>query len=145
MENSRDRDSGAPAGSNRLQRKSTSSFPAPGNSREDQIVSKDFPIFEGQPQILPSWVFPVFPGKEAASRGHTMDGDGILLPVLHEPLFREDKWRQEGTFPRLERVENGIWDPPELPGVWDVIMDQKSLAAPSQGSGIPQNFQVLGF
>lgn len=108
------------SGSNLLRRKSVSSLPVPGraegNSREDLLVSKDFPIFEEQSRILPgTGFFPVFPGKEAASRGHTIYGDGILLPALPEALSQEDKWRQEATFLNLGRVGNGIWDPSELP------------------------------
>lgn len=38
------------------------------------------------------------------------------------------------------------WNPSELPSLWNLIKDHKSLDAPSQGFGfgIPQNFQVFG-
>lgn len=94
-------------------------FPAPGrgaegNSREDEGSDRTqgfSQIGSAAPNPLPGRIFPFFPGKEAASRGHTIDGDGIhrfLLPALPEALFQEDKWRQEATFPRLERIGNGI-------------------------------------
>lgn len=89
--------------------------------------------------------FPDFPWKRGSQqRAHDL-WRWILIPALPEPLPQEDKWRWVATFPRLERVGNGVWDPPELPGAWDVIKDPKSLDVPSQGFGIPQNFQIFGF
>lgn len=78
------------------------------------------------PRIFPVF-YPCFSLEKRLPAEGTRSMEMDPAPSSSPTLPQEDKWRQEVTIPRLERVGNGVWDPPELPGVWDVIKDHKSL------------------